>query len=157
MVLVTPHPLDLLPQAALLPDSRLIFSASVEATFRLMGVVRWRRRTMRTIEPKILYFGSPVALISSLNQMARPTLRPFLHFGRLGGLWRLDCWTRRRRLKIWSDMPLGADLPAKPHPDQSDHVVLGSIFFTLRLDLKRVRQSRIGKDHHNGVRRCCCG
>jgi len=39
---------------------------------------------MRTIEPKILYFGSPVALISSLNQDGSTNLAPISSFWALG-------------------------------------------------------------------------
>jgi flavin reductase (DIM6/NTAB) family NADH-FMN oxidoreductase RutF len=34
----------------------------------------------RTIEPKILYFGTPVALISSLNEDGSTNLAPHLFF-----------------------------------------------------------------------------
>ena len=38
----------------------------------------------RTIEPKILYFGTPVALISSLNENGRTNLAPMSSFWALG-------------------------------------------------------------------------
>src|ERR1700753_2030712 len=38
----------------------------------------------RTIEPKILYFGTPVALISSLNEDGSPNLAPMSSFWALG-------------------------------------------------------------------------
>jgi flavin reductase (DIM6/NTAB) family NADH-FMN oxidoreductase RutF len=38
----------------------------------------------RTIEPKILYFGTPVALISSLNEDGRTNLEPISSFWALG-------------------------------------------------------------------------
>ena len=38
----------------------------------------------RTIEPKILYFGTPVALISSLNEDASTNLAPMSSFWALG-------------------------------------------------------------------------
>jgi flavin reductase (DIM6/NTAB) family NADH-FMN oxidoreductase RutF len=39
----------------------------------------------RTIEPKILYFGTPVALISSLNEDGATNLAPMSSFWALGG------------------------------------------------------------------------
>lgn len=41
-------------------------------------------RQFRTIEPKILYFGTPVALISSLNEDASTNLAPMSSFWALG-------------------------------------------------------------------------
>jgi flavin reductase (DIM6/NTAB) family NADH-FMN oxidoreductase RutF len=38
----------------------------------------------RTIEPKILYFGNPVALISSLNEDGSTNLAPISSFWALG-------------------------------------------------------------------------
>ncbi len=38
----------------------------------------------RTLEPKILYFGTPVALISSLNEDATTNLAPMSSFWALG-------------------------------------------------------------------------
>ena len=38
----------------------------------------------RTIEPKILYFGTPVVLISSLNEEGETTLAPMSSFWALG-------------------------------------------------------------------------
>jgi flavin reductase (DIM6/NTAB) family NADH-FMN oxidoreductase RutF len=38
----------------------------------------------RTIEPKILYFGTPVALISSLNEDGTTNLAPMSSFWALG-------------------------------------------------------------------------
>lgn len=40
--------------------------------------------TFRTIEPKILYFGTPVALISSLNEDGSTNLAPMSSFWALG-------------------------------------------------------------------------
>src|SRR5215469_8464 len=40
--------------------------------------------TFRTIEPKILYFGTPVALISSLNEDGETNLAPISSFWALG-------------------------------------------------------------------------
>jgi len=40
--------------------------------------------SLRTIEPKILYFGTPVALISSLNQDGSTNLAPISSFWALG-------------------------------------------------------------------------
>ncbi|MBC8640828.1 flavin reductase family protein [Caballeronia sp. EK] len=42
------------------------------------------QRIFRTIEPKILYFGTPVALISSLNEDATTNLAPMSSFWALG-------------------------------------------------------------------------
>ncbi|BBU31306.1 hypothetical protein BTHE68_50400 [Burkholderia sp. THE68] len=42
------------------------------------------QRIFRTIEPKILYFGTPVALISSLNEDATTDLAPMSSFWALG-------------------------------------------------------------------------
>src|SRR5580658_1183413 len=39
----------------------------------------------RTIEPKILYFGTPVALISSLDEDGTTNLAPMSSFWALGG------------------------------------------------------------------------
>jgi len=41
-------------------------------------------RSFRTIEPKILYFGTPVALISSLNEDGQTNLAPISSFWALG-------------------------------------------------------------------------
>lgn len=41
-------------------------------------------RTFQTIEPKILYFGTPVALISSLNEDGTTNLAPMSSFWALG-------------------------------------------------------------------------
>jgi flavin reductase (DIM6/NTAB) family NADH-FMN oxidoreductase RutF len=38
----------------------------------------------RTIEPKILYFGNPVALVSSLNEDGSTDLAPISSFWALG-------------------------------------------------------------------------
>jgi flavin reductase (DIM6/NTAB) family NADH-FMN oxidoreductase RutF len=43
-----------------------------------------RFHTFRTIEPKILYFGTPVALISSLNEDGSTNLAPISSFWALG-------------------------------------------------------------------------
>lgn len=40
---------------------------------------------LRTIDPKILYFGTPVALISSLNEDGQTNLAPMSSFWALGG------------------------------------------------------------------------
>src|SRR5712692_3618590 len=41
-----------------------------------MRDIRYRLRVHKTIEPTILYFGTPVALISSLNLDGSPNLAP---------------------------------------------------------------------------------
>jgi flavin reductase (DIM6/NTAB) family NADH-FMN oxidoreductase RutF len=45
---------------------------------RIVGfyVIRYRQQMHRTIDPTILYFGTPVALISSLNPDGSPNLAP---------------------------------------------------------------------------------
>src|SRR5580704_6824280 len=53
------------------------------------GAIKPRRSAMsetrfRTIEPKILYFGNPVALISSLNGDGQTNLAPISSFWALG-------------------------------------------------------------------------
>jgi flavin reductase (DIM6/NTAB) family NADH-FMN oxidoreductase RutF len=42
------------------------------------------KKPFRTIEPKILYFGTPVALISSLNEDGTTNLAPMSSFWALG-------------------------------------------------------------------------
>jgi flavin reductase (DIM6/NTAB) family NADH-FMN oxidoreductase RutF len=42
------------------------------------------RNNFRTIEPKILYFGTPVAIVSSLNQDGSTNLAPISSFWALG-------------------------------------------------------------------------
>jgi flavin reductase (DIM6/NTAB) family NADH-FMN oxidoreductase RutF len=42
------------------------------------------KRNFRTVEPKILYFGTPVALISSLNEDGTTNLAPMSSFWALG-------------------------------------------------------------------------
>lgn len=49
----------------------------------------------RAIEPKILYFGTPVALISSLNEDGETNLAPISSFWTLGGRLCWDCSTKR--------------------------------------------------------------
>src|SRR5207245_6461090 len=41
-----------------------------------MRDIRYRLRVHKTIEPTILYFGTPVALISTLNPDGSPNLAP---------------------------------------------------------------------------------
>jgi hypothetical protein len=55
----------------------------------------------RTIEPKILYFGTTVALISSLNEDGRRTWRRYRHSGRWAGRFCWVCSTRQRRRTIY--------------------------------------------------------
>jgi flavin reductase (DIM6/NTAB) family NADH-FMN oxidoreductase RutF len=43
-----------------------------------------KNREFRTIEPKILYFGTPVALVSSLNEDGSTNLAPMSSFWALG-------------------------------------------------------------------------
>jgi flavin reductase (DIM6/NTAB) family NADH-FMN oxidoreductase RutF len=63
------------------------------------------QRELRTIEPKILYFGNPVALISSLNEDSTPNLAPISSFWALG-------WTMT--LGLLNDTKTLANLRARP-------------------------------------------
>jgi flavin reductase (DIM6/NTAB) family NADH-FMN oxidoreductase RutF len=45
----------------------------------------------RTIEPKILYFGTPVALVSSINEDGSTNLAPISSCWAWIGLCCLDC------------------------------------------------------------------
>lgn len=49
------------------------------------------RTDLRTVEPKILYFGTPVALISSLNEDGTTNLAPMSSFWALGWTMMLGC------------------------------------------------------------------
>ena len=51
-----------------------------------MRDIRYRLRVHKTIEPTILYFGTPVALISTLNPDGSPNLAP------MSSAWWL-CWS----------------------------------------------------------------
>lgn len=51
---------------------------------KLERTAKIREHKFRTIEPKILYFGSPVALISSLNEDGTTDLAPISSFWALG-------------------------------------------------------------------------
>ena len=59
----------------------------------------------RTIEPKILYFGTPVALVSSLNEDGRTNLAPMSSFWALG-------WTMM--LGILDDTKTAENLERRP-------------------------------------------
>jgi flavin reductase (DIM6/NTAB) family NADH-FMN oxidoreductase RutF len=52
-----------------------------------------------TITPKILYFGNPVALISSLNEDGTPNLAPISSFWALGWTMTLGLLTETKTLK----------------------------------------------------------
>jgi flavin reductase (DIM6/NTAB) family NADH-FMN oxidoreductase RutF len=52
--------------------------------------------TFRTIEPKILYFGNPVALISSLNEDGTTDLAPISSFWALGWTFLLGLLTETK-------------------------------------------------------------
>src|SRR5215471_11768817 len=61
-------------------------SASGCDEMRRLTPVKLHRKVMEflTIEPKILYFGTPVALISSLNEDGSTNLAPMSSFWALG-------------------------------------------------------------------------
>ncbi len=52
-----------------------------------------------TIEPKILYFGSPVALIGSFNEDNTPNLAPISSFWALGWTMTLGLLNETKTLK----------------------------------------------------------
>lgn len=56
----------------------------MEEKQRTEGAARVAEADFRTIEPKILYFGTPVALISTLNEDATTNLAPISSFWALG-------------------------------------------------------------------------
>lgn len=49
------------------------------------------RQDLRTVAPKILYFGTPVALISSLNEDGSTNIAPMSSFWALGWTMMLGC------------------------------------------------------------------
>jgi flavin reductase (DIM6/NTAB) family NADH-FMN oxidoreductase RutF len=59
----------------------------------------------RTISPKILYFGNPVALISSVNQDDTPNLAPISSFWALGWTMTLGLLTETKTLKNLEKRP----------------------------------------------------
>lgn len=88
----------------------------------------------RTIEPKILYFGSPVALISSLNEDGTTNLAPISSFWALGWTMMLglldetktaenfekhpECIVNIPSPELWQQVELLAPLTGKnPVPD----------------------------------------
>lgn len=58
-----------------------------------------------TIAPKILYFGNPVALISSLNEDETPNLAPISSFWALGWTMTLGLLTETKTLKNLEKRP----------------------------------------------------
>ncbi len=58
-----------------------------------------------TIQPKILYFGTPVALISSMNQDGSPNLAPISSFWALGWTITLGLLTETQTLKNFRTCP----------------------------------------------------
>src|SRR5215475_2740596 len=62
-------------------------------------------RRFRTIEPKILYFGSPVALISSLNEDGSTDLAPISSFWALGWTFTLGLLTETKTADNVRDRP----------------------------------------------------
>jgi flavin reductase (DIM6/NTAB) family NADH-FMN oxidoreductase RutF len=58
-----------------------------------------------TIAPKILYFGNPVALISSLNEDGTPNLAPISSFWALGWTMTLGLLSDTKTLKNLQDQP----------------------------------------------------
>jgi flavin reductase (DIM6/NTAB) family NADH-FMN oxidoreductase RutF len=58
-----------------------------------------------TIAPKILYFGNPVALISSLNEDGTPNLAPISSFWALGWTMTLGLLSDTKTLQNLQDQP----------------------------------------------------
>jgi flavin reductase (DIM6/NTAB) family NADH-FMN oxidoreductase RutF len=58
-----------------------------------------------TIEPKILYFGTPIALVSSVNQDGSPNLAPISSFWALGWTMTLGLLTETQTLKNFKLRP----------------------------------------------------
>jgi flavin reductase (DIM6/NTAB) family NADH-FMN oxidoreductase RutF len=58
-----------------------------------------------TIEPKILYFGTPVALVSSMNRDGSPNLAPISSFWALGWTITLGLLTETQTLKNFRMCP----------------------------------------------------
>jgi len=74
----------------------------------------------RTIEPSILYFGTPVALISSLNEDGTTDLAPMSSFWALGWTIVLGLLTET---KTADNLQVGADCVVNiPSPDLWQHV-----------------------------------
>lgn len=63
------------------------------------------RREFRTIEPKILYFGNPVALISSINEDGSANLAPISSFWELGWTMTLGLLNDTKTLANLSERP----------------------------------------------------
>jgi len=59
----------------------------------------------QTISPKILYFGNPVALISSVNEDHTPNLSPISSFWALGWTMTLGLLTETKTLKNLEERP----------------------------------------------------
>src|SRR5579863_7220166 len=59
----------------------------------------------RSIAPKILYFGNPVALISSLNEDGTPNLAPISSFWALGWTMTLGLLNETKTLKNLNERP----------------------------------------------------
>lgn len=58
-----------------------------------------------TVSPKILYFGTPVALISSLNEDGSPNLAPISSFWTLGWTMTLGLLTQTKTLQNLRERP----------------------------------------------------
>lgn len=95
---------------------------------------RSAERQFRTIEPKILYFGNPVALVSSLNEDGSTNLAPISSFWALGWTFVLglldetktadnlarhaECVVNLPEPELWSKVEKLAPLTGKnPVPD----------------------------------------
>jgi flavin reductase (DIM6/NTAB) family NADH-FMN oxidoreductase RutF len=57
--------------------------------------------SFRTIEPKILYFGTPVALVSSLNEDGTTNLAPMSSFWALGWTLMLGLLDETKSAENW--------------------------------------------------------
>ncbi|HEY6466140.1 MAG TPA: flavin reductase family protein [Candidatus Acidoferrales bacterium] len=76
--------------------------------------------TFRTIEPSILYFGNPIALISSLNEDGTTDLAPISSFWALGWTCVLGLLTET---KTADNVKVGADCVVNiPSPELWRHV-----------------------------------
>ena len=65
-----------------------------------------------TIAPKILYFGNPVALISSVNEDGTPNLAPISSFWALGWTMTLGLLAETKTLKNLQMRPLQVQFSA---------------------------------------------
>ena len=110
--------------AQCIPGERPLISSAglVESTDSLQSpghqnrsVAKMTGNDFRTIEPKVLYFGSPVALVSSLNDDGNTNLAPISSFWALGWTFLLGIITATKtadNLKRHPECVVNI-----PHPD----------------------------------------